>query len=177
MDVSNLHTGSYRTFLAYHKAEVIYDMTYYFCRKYLKCGDRTIDQMVQAARSGKQNIIEGYAASVTSIETEIKLLGVAKSSLKELLADYEDYLRTRNLEQWSEDSEKFKSAQQLGGDHNDSAFWMEIVSTRNDETIANIAIILLNQADYLLYRFMEKVVEKFEKEGGIRELLSRLRHK
>jgi four helix bundle suffix protein len=133
--------------------------------------------MVQAARSGKQNIIEGYAASVTSIETEIKLLGVAKSSLKELLADYEDYLRTRNLEQWSEDSEKFRSAQQLGRGHNASAFWMDIVSTRNDETIANIAIILLNQADYLLYKFMEKVVEKFSKEGGIRERLSRLRHK
>ena len=133
--------------------------------------------MVQAARSGQQNIIEGYAASVTSIETEIKLLGVAKSSLKELLADYEDYLRTRNLEQWDKESEKFKSAQQLGGEHNDSAFWVEIISTRNDETIANIAIILLNQADYLLHRFMEKVVEKFEKVGGIREQLSHLRRK
>ena len=169
--------GNYRDLLCYCKAEAIYDITFFFANKFFKPSDRTIDQMVQAARSGKQNIIEGYAASVTSIETEIKLLGVAKSSLKELLAEYEDYLRTRNLEQWSEDSEKFKSAQQLGGDHNDSAFWMEIVSTRNDETIANIAIILLNQADYLLYRFMEKVVEKFEKEGGIREQLSRLRHK
>ncbi|MBR0338775.1 MAG: four helix bundle suffix domain-containing protein, partial [Alistipes sp.] len=88
-----------------------------------------------------------------------------------------DYLRTRNLEQWSEDSEKFKMAQQLGKEHNDSSFWMDIVSTRNDETIANLAIILLNQTDYLLYKFMEKVEEKFEKEGGIREQLSRLRRK
>ena len=169
--------GNYRDLLCYCKAETIYDITYFFANKFFKSSDRTIDQMVQAARSGKQNIIEGYAASVTSVETELKLLNVAKSSLKELLADYEDYLRTHNLEQWSEDSEKFKKAQQLGKEHNDSEFWMEIVATRNDETIANIAIILLNQADYLLYRFMEKVVDKFEKEGGIREQLSRLRHK
>lgn len=91
------------------------------------------------------------------------------------MADYEDYLRTRNLEQWSEDSEKFKKAQQLGEEHDDSKFWMDIVATRSDETIANIVIILIHQTDYLLYRFIEKVVEKFEKEGGIREKLSRLR--
>jgi four helix bundle suffix protein len=168
-------SGNYRDLLCYCKVEAIYDITYFFANKFLKPSDRTIDQMVQAARSGKQNIIEGYAASVTSIETEIKLLGVAKSSLKELLADYEDYLRNHNLEQWCEDSEKFKTAQQLGKEHNDSEYWMEIVKSRSDETIANIAIILLNQADYLLYRFMEKVVEKFEKEGGIREQLYRLR--
>lgn len=167
--------GNYRDLLCYCKAEAIYDISYFFANKFFKPSDRTIDQMVQAARSGKQNIIEGYAASVTSIEAEIKLLGVAKSSLKELLADYEDYLRNRNLEQWSEDSEKFKKAQQLGKEHNDAKYWMEIVKTRSDETIANIAIILLNQADYLLYRFMEKVVDKFEKEGGVREKLSHLR--
>ena len=169
--------GNYRDLICYRKAEAIYDITYFFANKFFRPSDRTIDQMIQAARSGKQNIIEGYAASVTSVETEIKLLNVAKSSLKELLADYEDYLRTRNLEQWDKESEKFKSAQQLGGEHNDSAFWVEIISTRNDETIANIAIILLNQADYLLHRFMEKVVEKFEKVGGIREQLSHLRRK
>ena len=102
-------------------------------------------------------------------------MNVAKSSLKELLADYEDYLRTRHLEQWDKESEKFKSAQQLGKDHDDSTFWMDIISSRNDETIANIAIILLHQTDYLLYKFIEKVVAKFEKEGGIREKLSELR--
>ena len=79
--------GNYRDLLCYRKAEAIYDITYHFANIFFKPSDRTIDQMVQAARSGKQNIIEGYAASVTSIETEIKLLGVAKSSLKELLAD------------------------------------------------------------------------------------------
>ena len=139
--------GNYRDFICYRKAETIYDITYFFANRFFKSSDRTIDQMIQAARSGKQNIIEGYAASVTSIETEIKLLNVAKSSLKELLADYEDYLRTRHLEQWDKESEKFKSAQQLGKDHDDSTFWMDMISSRNDETIANIAIILLHQTD------------------------------
>ena len=167
--------GNYRDLICYRKAEAIYDITYHFANRFFKPSDRTIDQMVQAARSGKQNIIEGYAASVTSIETEIKLLNVAKSSLKELLADYEDYLRTRNLEQWDKESEKFKSAQQLGKDHDDSTFWMDIVCSRSDETVANIAIILLHQTDYLLYKFIEKIVVKFENEGGIREKLSELR--
>ena len=173
-DVIVKRMGNYRDLLCYRKAETIYDITYLFANKFFKSSDRTIDQMVQAARSGKQNIIEGYAASITSIETELKLINVAKSSLKELLADYEDYLRTRNLEQWSSDSEKFKVAQQLGKEHDDSEFWMDIVATRSDETIANIVIILIHQTDYLLYRFMEKVVEKFEKEGGIREKLYNL---
>ena len=167
--------GNYRDLLCYCKAEAIYDITYFFANKFFKPSDRTIDQMVQAARSGKQNIIEGYAASLTSVETELKLLNVAKSSLKELLADYEDYLLTRNLEQWCEGSEKFKVAQQLGKEHDDTAFWMEIVSTRNDETIANLAIILLHQTDYLLFKFMEKVVDNFKTRGGVREQLYQLR--
>lgn len=88
-------SGNYRKLLSYQKTEVIYEMTFYFCHKYLQKGDRTIDQMVQAARSGKQNIIEGCAASATSAKTEIKLVNVAKASLQELLEDYIDYLRTR----------------------------------------------------------------------------------
>ena len=168
--------GNYRDLLCYRKAEIVYDITYFFANKFLKPSDRTIDQMVQAARSGKQNIIEGYAASVTSIESELKLLNVAKSSLKELLADYEDYLRTRNMEQWSRESEKFKVAQQLGKEHEDSKYWIDLISSRSDETIANLAIILLYQTDYIIYKFMEKVVDKFEKEGGIREKLHYLRN-
>lgn len=92
-------TGNYRKLYTYQKAEAIYDITYYFCKNYLLRGDRTIDQMVQAARSGKQNIVEGSAASATSKETEIKLVNVAKASLQELLVDFEDYLRTRNHRQ------------------------------------------------------------------------------
>jgi four helix bundle protein len=85
--------GNYRKLFTYQKAEAIYDITFYFCEKYLRRGDRTIDQMVQAARSGKQNIAEGSAASSTSKEMEIKLINVAKASSQELLLDYEDYLR------------------------------------------------------------------------------------
>ena len=161
--------------LCYRKAEAIFDITYLFANKFLKQPDRTIDQMVQAARSGKQNIIEGYAAGATSIEAELRLFNVAKSSLKELLADYEDYLRTRNLRRWGEDSVEFKRAQELGKEHDDSKFWIDIASTRSDETIANIAIILLYQTDYLLHRFMEKVSSRFVDEGGFREKLSRIR--
>ena len=86
-----------------------YEMTFYFCQKYLQKGDRTIDQMVQAARSGKQNIIEGCAASTTSAKTEIKLVNVAKASLQELLEDYEDYLKTRHCRQWEEGSEELEA--------------------------------------------------------------------
>lgn len=89
--------GNYRELLAYQKAEVIYDLTFRFCERFLKRGDRTIDQMVQAARSGKQNIAEGSKASVTSTETEIKLTNVARASLEELLIDYQDFLRVRDL--------------------------------------------------------------------------------
>ncbi len=89
--------GNYKALITYQKAEAIYDMTYYFCKNYLQRGDRTVDQMVQAARSGKQNIVEGSAASATSSEMEIKLVSVAKASLHELLVDYEDYLLYRQL--------------------------------------------------------------------------------
>ena len=96
-------SGNYRKLLSYQKTEVIYEMTFYFCHKYLQRGDRTIDQMVQAARSGKQNIIEGCAASATSAKTEIKLVNVAKASLQELLEDYIDYLLFKQLERLEKD--------------------------------------------------------------------------
>jgi four helix bundle protein len=89
--------GNYRELLSYQKAEAIYDVTFRFCQRFLCRGDRTIDQMVQAARSGKQNIVEGSKASVTSTETEIKLTNVARASFEELLEDYRDFLRVRDL--------------------------------------------------------------------------------
>ncbi len=98
--------GNYEELICYKKSMCIYDVTYYFAHKYLNKGDRTIDQMIQAARSGKQNIVEGCSASTTSSEMEIKLLNVAKASLQELLEDYKDYLRVRGLQLWSESSEK-----------------------------------------------------------------------
>ena len=110
--------GNYRDLIAFQKAECIYDITHYFCHRYLSKGDRTIDQMVQAARSGKQNIVEASAAATTSSETEIKLMNVARASLHELLADYEDYLRVRGLEQWSADSQKAAQARRACMAHN-----------------------------------------------------------
>lgn len=98
--------GNYRNLVVYQKTECIYDITYYFAHHFLEKGDRTIDQMIQAARSGKQNIAEGCSAGTTSRETEIKLLNVARASLDELVIDYEDYLRTRDLQQWPIDSAK-----------------------------------------------------------------------
>ena len=99
--------GDHRHLICYRKAELIYDITHYFAHSAFERGNRTIDQMVQAARSGKQNIIEGNADVETSIEMGIKLINVAKASLKELLADYEDYLRVHGYEQWSANSDKF----------------------------------------------------------------------
>src|SRR5277367_812850 len=95
--------GGYLELLSYQKAEVVYDLTYRFCQRFLSRGDRTIDQMVQAARSGKQNIAEGSLASGTSKETEIKLTNVARASLEELLIDYNDFLRTKKLNRWAKD--------------------------------------------------------------------------
>ncbi len=106
-------SGNYRKLLSYQKTEVIYEMTFYFCQKYLQRGDRTIDQMVQAARSGKQNIVEGSEASATSKETELKLTNVAKASLEELLEDYLDYLKIHGLPEWPKDSEKGLAARRL----------------------------------------------------------------
>lgn len=168
-------TGNYRKLLTYQKAEAIYDITYYFCKNYLQRVDRTIDQMVQAARSGKQNIVEGSAASATSKEMEIKLVNVAKASLQELLVDYEDYLRTRNHRQWENDSVELMKMRELGRKHNDSAFYMPLVKIRPPETIANMAICLIKQTDYMLFKQLQSLGEDFLKNGGMRERMTRMR--
>lgn len=167
--------GNYRSLIVYKKAEAIFDVTRYFCNTYLRRGDRTIGQMEQAARSGKQNIVEGSAASVTSKETEIKLKNVAKASLLELLEDFEDFLRTRGFRQWEDDSPEVQTMRKLCRMHNDSAFYMKIVKTRPPETIANIAICMIKQNDYLMFRMMKTLEKQFLAEGGIRERMFRLR--
>lgn len=167
--------GNYRNLIAFQKAECIYDVTYYFAHKYLAKGDRTIDQMIQAARSGRQNIAEGCTASTTSKETEIKLLNMAKASLQELLLDYEDYLRVRNLEKWDIHSEKGQQARYACSRHNDSAYYREAIKIRSDETICNIAITLICQTDVLLRRLIERAKSDFLASGGIREQMRRTR--
>ncbi|GHT63892.1 hypothetical protein AGMMS50239_20610 [Bacteroidia bacterium] len=169
------NSGNYRKLFSYQKAEAIFDITCYFCNHFLRKSDRTIDQMVQAARSGKQNIVEGCAASAISKETEIKLVGVAKASLHELLIDYEDYLRTRKHRQWEMNSREMTAMRNLGRKHNESAFFMGLVETRPPETIANMAICLINQTDYLLSKQLDSLAKQFAKEGGIRERMTKMR--
>ena len=175
MGALGANTGSYRKLKAYRKAEVIYDLTYYFCKKYLKCGDRTIDQMVQAARSGKQNIVEGNEVAMTSAETMLKLLGVARGSLQELLNDYEDYLRVRNLRLWENDSKEVEAMRKLGKEHEDSTHLLELAQSRSDEVVANMVIVLIYQADALLNGYINRKYADFLKEGGFREKLIRER--
>ena len=110
--------GNYRELLSYQKSEIVYDLTYRFCERFLKRGDRTIDQMVQAARSGKQNIAEGSKASLTSKEMEIKLTNVARASLEELLVDYQDFLRVREFRLWAKDSKEALYIRRLGNKSN-----------------------------------------------------------
>lgn len=167
--------GNYRNLIAFQKAECIFDITYYFANKYLSKGDRTIDQMVQAARSGRQNIAEGCSASTTSKETEIKLLNVAKASLQELLLDYEDYLRTRGLEIWAINSEKAKQTRRACSTHNESVYYREAIALRSDETICNIAITLIHQTDVFLRKLIDRAKQDFITNGGIKEQMFKAR--
>ncbi|MDE6578463.1 MAG: four helix bundle suffix domain-containing protein [Muribaculaceae bacterium] len=167
--------GFYRNLRAYQLAEIIYDITFYFTGRFFRSGDRTVDQMVQAARSGKQNIAEGSSAGSTSKETEIKLTNVAKASLQELLIDYEDYLRVRGLEKWDRESKKVLQTRNYCKTQKDSSEIIKKLPERSDETIANIAITLIHQADKLLYGFIEKQKRDFLRNGGIREQMSRAR--
>ena len=169
------HRGNYKKLRSYQKADVIYCITYYFVEHYLKRGDRTCDQMIQAARSGKQNIIEGCAASSTSSKTEIKLVNVAKASLQELLEDYEDFLKTRGFKLWEEESVELKAMRELGRQHNDAPFFMDLIQTRPPETIANMCIVLIKQADYLLFRQLQRLEKDFLKNGGFSERMYRIR--
>ena len=175
MDELIKHNGNYKNLLSYQKANVIFCLTYYFVDHYLQKSDRTCDQMVQAARSGKQNIIEGCAASTTSSKTEIKLINVAKASLQELLEDYEDYLKTRNHRQWEENSVELLAMRNLGRQHNDAEYFMNLASTRPPETIANMCIVLIKQADYLLYRQLQRLGKDFLENGGFTERMYNLR--
>ena len=172
--------GDYQTLLSYQKAEVIYDLTFRFAHKYLAKGDRTIDQMVQSARSGKQNILEGSKAALTSKETEIKLTNVARASLEELLADYRDYLRVRDHALWGKDSREARFVRRLGRKTPHTyELYREFVETRPPETIANIAICLIHQANYLLDQQLRALEKDFLNQGGLRERMfqARLQHR
>lgn len=167
--------GNYKKLLTYQKAVIIYDITYYFCKNYLDSKDRTTDQMIQAARSGKQNIVEGCSAAPTSAKTEIKLISVAKASFKELLEDYEDYLRVRGFVQWKDGSIEKEAMRELGRKRYDTWFYMNKIRRSQPATIANMAIVLLNQEDYMLFRQLKRLEEDFKKNGGFSERLYKAR--
>jgi restriction system protein len=141
--------GGYRDLKAYQLAEIIYDGTTAFCRLYIAKPSRTIDQMVQAARSGKKNIAEGSEASGTSQKTELKLMGVARGSLEELLLDYEDFLRQRNLDAWPRDHEKSefirKFATRPGRNYET---YKSYVESKGPENAANVMLCVVHQANY-----------------------------
>jgi len=168
--------GDYQTLLSFQKAEVIYDITFRFAHKYLARGDRTIDQMIQSARSGKQNILEGSKAGTTSKEMEIKLTNVARASLEELLRDYYDYLRVRDLPRWDKDSEQARYVRDLGRKAPQTfELYREFVETRPPEVIANIAICLIHQANYLIDQQLKTLEKEFIEQGGLRERMTRAR--
>ncbi|MBQ6596258.1 MAG: four helix bundle suffix domain-containing protein [Lentisphaeria bacterium] len=162
--------GDVKTLLTFRKAVIIYDLTFHFAHSFLSKGDRTIDQMIQAARSGKQNIAEGSAAGVTSMETAIKLTNVAKASFLELLLDYEDFLRVRNFRQWEKDSEEVRFLRKKSTDHTVPDQWfVDLAKSRPAETVANMAIVFLHQEDYLLQAQLGALEQKFLSKGGFRE--------
>ncbi|MEX1028286.1 MAG: four helix bundle suffix domain-containing protein [Candidatus Paceibacterota bacterium] len=168
--------GDYQTLLSFQKAEVVYDITFRFANKYLSRGDRTIDQMIQSARSGKQNILEGSKAGTTSKEMEIKLTNVGRASLEELLRDYRDYLRVRDLTLWDKDSKEAKFVRDLGRKTPQTfELYREFVETRPAEVIANIAICLIHQANYLIDQQLKTLEKEFIEQGGLRERMTRAR--
>ncbi len=168
--------GGYEKLLSYQKSEAIFDATVTFCRRFLKFGDRTIDQMVQAARSGKQNIAEGSMASGTSKETELKLTNVARASLEELLIDYKDYLRVHNFALWDKKDRQAVFVRKLGSRNNSSyKDFQDFFETRGGDVAANIAICLIYQAKYLLEKQIAQLESDFLSHGGIRERMSAAR--
>ena len=172
--------GDYQTLLSYQKAEVVYDLTFRFAHRYLSKGDRTVDQMIQSARSGKQNILEGSKAALTSKETELKLTSVGRASLEELLADYRDYLRVRDHAIWDKDSKEAQFVRRLGRKTPHTyELYREFVETRPPEVIANIAICLIHQANYLLDQQLRHLEKDFLNQGGLRERMfkARLAHR
>ena len=154
----------------YRKSDALYQITVEFCRRFLPAhGDRTVDQMVQAARSGKQNIVEGSEDGQTSSEMEIKLMNVARGSLQELRADYLDYLNTHHLSVWNADSERQRKLREFCHSHNDYSDYEPLLSKMNDEEMANLALTLCHQTDKMMCNYIENLEKLFVTEGGIKE--------
>lgn len=168
--------GGYQKLISFQKAEIIFDATSYFTTRFYKKGDRTIDQMVQAARSGKQNIAEASLASGTSKEMEIKLTNVARASLEELLIDYRDFLRIRKLEEWSKEHPYAQRLRLLNKESNANYVLFQRGIENEDPAIsANVIIGLIKVTTYLLYQQILRLEQDFLKNGGLKERMTKAR--
>lgn len=168
--------GGYRKLFAYQKAEIIYDGTVYFTRRFFRQYDRTIDQMVQAARSGKQNIAEASMASATSKETEIKLTNVARASLEELMIDYEDFLRINKLPLWDKEHRLVKRFREVNRTPNATYdTYKRAIENESPEICANSLICLIKIVTYLLKQQIKSLETDFINNGGLRERMTKAR--
>lgn len=159
----------------YQKSNVLYQLTFIFTKRFLTRGDRTIDQMVQAARSGKQNIVEGSADGVTSTEMELKLLNVARSSIKELKEDYEDYITSRHLQRWMTGHERYDGMLRFCRKHNRVEDYQDYFEKWTDEEMANIALTLCHMVDKMMITYEKQKEKEFVTEGGIKERMTAAR--
>lgn len=184
----NTHTsalrphGGYRKLRSFQVTEIIYDGTVAFCDRFINKRSRTHDQMVQAARSGRQNIAEGSRASATSSQTELRLVNVARASLDELLLDYEDFLRQRGLPMWSKDDPQARKVREVGrahpsdpSDRTDAKAYFPWLTNPDPAIVANTLICLIHQANYLLDRQVAGLEKQFIQEGGYSERLAAAR--
>ena len=166
---------NYTDLLCYKKAVVIYDLTHHFCNRFIDKRDRTFDQMIQAARSGKQNIVEGTIDKASSYEMCLKLLNVARGSLKELLEDYKDYLRVNGFAVWGVDSAEVVAMRRIGIENSAPDYFLHLAESRTDAVIANMLIVLIYQADTLIMRYIKAIEDDFKQNGGVKERLYNLR--
>lgn len=168
--------GGYERLITYQKSEIIYDGTYYFCEKFLHPYDRTVGQMQQAARSGKQNIVEASMASGTSKETEIKLTNVARASLEELKIDYADFLRVHHLKFWDK-SHPYYAALTIKHKTPNATYdtYRKGIENHDPEVAANVLLSLVNVTSYLLAQQLKTLEREFLNEGGLRERMSQAR--
>ena len=170
------HEKNWESLFFYQKTVALYMMTYVFCKRFLpQYGDRTVDQMVQAARSGKQNIVEGMADGVTSIEMEMKLINVARASLRELREDYIDYLLTRQLIRWGNDHPRYHLMLDFCRIHNKSEFYEPYFYRWNAEEMCNVALSLCHFTDKMMVSYERYLEKDFKENGGIRERMTAAR--
>jgi restriction system protein len=168
--------GGYRELKSFQHAELVYDATVKFCDRFIDRRSRTHDQMVQAARSGRQNIAEGSQASGTSKKFELKLVGVARASLEELLLDYEDFLRQRGLALWGKDHPTSQVVRRLAYDKNRTySTYSSYIEKAPPEVAANTTICLIHQTNYLLDQQLRQLEKAFLQEGGFTERLYKAR--